>query len=153
MAGILGHISSNGSSTNWGPASGTKALSWPLRRGCNFTIVFYELISKTTSCEIGLRTPQKPTEDKSTLVQVMACAMRHQAITWANIDPDLCRHHYGITRPQWVNSNINTARPEQNGWNPADIFNSSFSTKKYFWFKSYCWSTIDESALIQTDTK
>ena len=22
----------------------------------------------------------------------MACAIRHQAITWANVDPDLCHH-------------------------------------------------------------
>ena len=29
------------------------------------------------------------TDDKSTLVQVMAW---HQAITWANVDPDLCHH-------------------------------------------------------------
>ena len=36
--------------------------------------------------------PQDLTDDKSTLVQVMACgAVRQQAITWANIDRDLCR--------------------------------------------------------------
>ena len=33
---------------------------------------------------------------KSTLVQVMACAIRHQAITWANVDQDLSS--YGITK-------------------------------------------------------
>ena len=32
------------------------------------------------------------TNDKSTLVQVMAGAVRQQSITWANVDPDLCRH-------------------------------------------------------------
>ena len=32
------------------------------------------------------------TDYKSTLVQVMAWAVRQQAITWANNDPDLCRH-------------------------------------------------------------
>ena len=44
------------------------------------------------------------TKDKST-------AVRQQAITWASVDPDLCRHMasrprplspYGVTRPQWV---------------------------------------------------
>ena len=30
------------------------------------------------------------TDDQSTSVQVMA--VRQQAITWANVDPDLCRH-------------------------------------------------------------
>ena len=31
-------------------------------------------------------------DDQSTLVQEMACAIRQQAITWANVDPDLRRH-------------------------------------------------------------
>ena len=31
------------------------------------------------------------TDDKSTLVQVPG-AIRQQAITWANVDPDLCHH-------------------------------------------------------------
>ena len=29
-------------------------------------------------------------------------AIRQQAITWVNVDPDLW-HHIGVTRPQWVN--------------------------------------------------
>ena len=32
--------------------------------------------------------PMNLTNGKSTLVQVI----RQQAITWANVDPDLCRH-------------------------------------------------------------
>ena len=32
------------------------------------------------------------TDDKSTLVQVMACAVRQQAIAWVNVDPYICRH-------------------------------------------------------------
>ena len=32
------------------------------------------------------------TDDKSTLVQVMAWRVREQAITWNNVDPDLSRH-------------------------------------------------------------
>ena len=36
--------------------------------------------------------PQDLSDDKSTLVQVMAFdAVRQQAITWATFDPDLCR--------------------------------------------------------------
>ena len=31
------------------------------------------------------------TDDQSTLVQVMVCAVGQQAITWANADPDLSR--------------------------------------------------------------
>ena len=44
-------------------------------------------------CELALRWMSLDLTDyKSTLVQVMAGAVRQQAITWANIDPDLCRH-------------------------------------------------------------
>ena len=32
------------------------------------------------------------TDDQSKLVQVMACVVRQQAITWGNVDPDLCHH-------------------------------------------------------------
>ena len=32
------------------------------------------------------------TDDKSTLVKVMAWCQRQQDITWANVDPDLCYH-------------------------------------------------------------
>ena len=43
------------------------------------------------SYEIALRwMPLDLTDENSTLVQVMACAIRQQAITWANVDPDLC---------------------------------------------------------------
>ena len=35
--------------------------------------------------------PLDLTDDKSTLVQVMAWCRRQQAITSANVDPDLCR--------------------------------------------------------------
>ena len=48
---------------------------------------------KSTACKIALRwVPQNLTNKKSTLVQVMAWCNRQQAITWANVDPDLCRH-------------------------------------------------------------
>ena len=44
------------------------------------------------SHEIALRwMPQDLTDDKSALVQVMAWCRQAQAITWANVDPDLCR--------------------------------------------------------------
>ena len=40
--------------------------------------------------------PQDFTDVQSTLVLVMAC----QAITWGNVDQDLCRH-MAVARPQW----------------------------------------------------
>ena len=30
------------------------------------------------------------TDDKSILVQLILGAIRHETITWANVDPDLC---------------------------------------------------------------
>ena len=36
--------------------------------------------------------PKDLTDDKSTSVQVMDLAVRQQAITWANINQELCRH-------------------------------------------------------------
>ena len=36
--------------------------------------------------------PLDLTDDKSTLPQVMLGAVRQQAITWADVDTDLCRH-------------------------------------------------------------
>ena len=47
------------------------------------------------SYEIALRwMPQDLTDDESTLVQGMAWCHQamQQAITWANVDPDLCYH-------------------------------------------------------------
>ena len=45
------------------------------------------------SCEIGLGwVPYEPTDDKSTLLKVMTWCCQQQAIIWANIDPDKCRH-------------------------------------------------------------
>ena len=40
---------------------------------------------------------QSPTDDKSTLIQVMTYAVRQQTITWVNADPD----PRSYLRPQW----------------------------------------------------
>ena len=43
------------------------------------------------SCEIALIWMSLDfTDDQSTLVQVMAWCRQAKAITWANVDPDLC---------------------------------------------------------------
>ena len=44
-------------------------------------------------CEIALRwTPKNSFDEKSTLINAMAGAVRQQAITWTNADSDLCGH-------------------------------------------------------------
>ena len=69
----------------------------PGRFQFNFRQVIFKLISVNggwgISYEIALRwMPLDLTGDKSTLVQVMAGAVRKQAITCTNVDPDLSRH-------------------------------------------------------------
>ena len=45
----------------------------------------------STSCGIGLLwMPQNPVIDKSTMARLGGD--RQQDITWADVDPDLCRH-------------------------------------------------------------
>ena len=54
-------------------------------------------------CEIGLRwVSQNPADDKSTLVQYWLGVVRHRAITWANVDPDLCRHMASLGRSELI---------------------------------------------------
>ena len=52
--------------------------------------MFYRLVSSHD--DALQRMPQDLSDDKSALVQVMAWYRRQQAITWANVDPDLCHH-------------------------------------------------------------
>ena len=71
-----------------------------------FQNVFFKLISwidtLSNSCETALRSmPQNPSDDKSTLVQVMAWC--HQAAS--HYLSQCCPRSlspYGVTRPQWV---------------------------------------------------
>ena len=70
-------------------------------------------------------------DDKSTLVQVMAWAVRQQAITWANVDPDPCRHMASLSHNElktfirsshaycsfpkkFISITLNNFRPRQN---------------------------------------
>ena len=80
----------------------------PVRCRCNFKLVLFKFTSRiiilSISCEIALGwMPQDFTDDKSTLVQVMAWC--HQATSHylgqclpTSISP------YGVARPQWVNT-------------------------------------------------
>ena len=74
----------------------------PGRLEWNFRKVIFKLHLVTDgwgiSCEIAHgRTLLDLTDDKSALVQVKASA-RQQAITWAKVDPDLCRHMTSLGR-------------------------------------------------------
>ena len=73
----------------------------------NFRYLILQIISVIDDwgicCELPLRWMSLNfTDDEST--------WWHQAITWANVDPDLCRH-MPLTWPQWVHS----SPPGQNG--------------------------------------
>ena len=70
---------------------------WPLGNFNNFFKVILEVISviggSCISCEIALMwMPLGLTDDKSTLVQVIAWCRQATSITWGNVDPDLCCH-------------------------------------------------------------
>ena len=82
-----------------------------------FQNVFFKLISwidtLSNSCETALRSmPQNPSNDKSTLVQVMAWC-RQAASHYLSQCCPRSLSPYGVTRPQWVNTlQINTLRPD-----------------------------------------
>ena len=64
---------------------------------CNFRYVIFQGIllidSWGIACEIALIWMSVDfTDDQSTFVQVMIGAVRQQAITWTNVDPDLWHH-------------------------------------------------------------
>ena len=72
-----------------------------------FQNVFFKLISwidtLSNSCETALRSmPQNPSDDKSTLVQVMAWC-RQAASHYLSQCCPRSLSPYGVTRPQWVN--------------------------------------------------
>ena len=73
-----------------------------------FQNVFFKLISwidtLSNSCETALRSmPQNPSDDKSTLVQVMAWC-RQAASHYLSQCCPRSLSPYGVTRPQWVNN-------------------------------------------------
>ena len=75
-----------------------------------FQNVFFKLISwidtLSNSCEIALRSmPQNPSDDKSTLVQVMAWC-RQAASHYLSQCCPRSLSPYGVTRPQWVNRKL-----------------------------------------------
>ena len=79
------------------------------RCGNNFECVISEHLIKfmRTSCDIALRwmTQQNPTDDKSTLVQVMAWCRQTRSNCLSQCRPRSISL-YGITRPQCVNSSL-----------------------------------------------
>ena len=75
-----------------------------------FQNVFFKLISRidtlSNSCETALRSmPQNPSDDKSTLVQVMAWC-RQAASHYLSQCCPRSLSPYGVTRPQWVNASL-----------------------------------------------
>ena len=86
----------------------------------NFRWVIFKLISVTDgwgiSCKIALRwTPLDLTDDKSTLVQVMAWCRQATSHYLSQCWPKSMSPN-GITRPQWVN----TLKPRQSGCHFTD---------------------------------
>ena len=64
-----------------------------MRCSCDLQLVIFKLISRIVfliiSCEIAHPwIPQDLADDKLTSAQVMVGAVKQQAFTWTNVDPD-----------------------------------------------------------------
>ena len=111
-----------------------------------FQNVFFKLISwidtLSNSCETALRSmPQNPSDDKSTLVQVMAWC-RQAASHYLSQCCPRSLSPYGVTRPQWVKENIHEIY--------IFYFRSIYSSVCVDgWFSSwlYCLNKIDPDTL------
>ena len=118
-----------------------------------FQNVFFKLISwidtLSNSCETALRSmPQNPSDDKSTLVQVMAWC-RQAASHYLSQCCPRSLSPYGVTRPQWVKvfHRLETLRPGQNGHYFADtilksiIFNENWKCLNFeqHFIQTYSW--------------
>ena len=79
--------------------------------------------------------PQNITDDKSTLVQVMAWCRQSTSHYPSQCWPR-SMSPYGVTRPQWVKS-LKTMRLERNGHFAVDILKCIFSSMKWLHFDSY----------------
>ena len=94
----------------------------PGRRGTNFTCVFYSLILRsdilTTSSVLG-KCHRWPVMISCHWFRYCCGAIRQQAITWANVDPDPCCH---MASPGY--------NGQANGWNTILISPSSNSVVK-----------------------
>ena len=66
------------------------------------------------------------TDDKSTLVQVMAWCLRQQAITWATIDPDLFRQMVSLGNNVLTGTDKLLPRCQQ-PWQNGTIYHVSIS--------------------------
>ena len=130
---------------------GTRSSLASGRCGRNFNIVIFKFISRTdiscAACKIVERwIPQNSTDDKSTLVQVMAWC--HQATSnylsqcWPrNLSP------YGVTRPQWVKKMTWWLYSVILSWL---IINSIFRNEFQWALKSKSNSNIHSDVLIES---
>ena len=66
------------------------------------------------------------TDGKSTLVQVMAWCLRQQAITWANVDPDLWRHVASLGHIE-LNQSYNGGNNADDTFSAISRFDHNFS--------------------------
>ena len=84
----------------------------PGRCVSHFKSIIFKLIvqnySLRTHFEIALSwMPQNLTNEKSTLVREWLGAVTQQAITLANVDPDLCRHMASLSHNELPSSEAN----------------------------------------------
>ena len=74
---------------------------------------------------------------KSTLVQVMAWAIRQQAITWTNVDPVLCRHMASLGHNELISNQGHRCM-----WFCVTVSNQStegWKKSKFKWWTRHTW--------------
>ena len=109
---------------------------WPLGDlDANLEIQFSSLLYWLVHSELLLIRPSD--EQYRTLLMISQYrfrqwlgAIRQQAITWANVDPDLCRRmecwprsmsQYVVIRPQWVNHHFTSHDKLESWWYPISL--------------------------------
>ena len=110
-----------------------------------FQNVFFKLISwidtLSNSCETALRSMlQNPSDDKSTLVQVMAWC-RQAASHYLSQCCPRSLSPYGVTRPQWVNICSHISTPQKEILLRPLLFLKVGSLYKWAFLVLYVWNT------------
>ena len=74
--------------------------------------------------------PQELTDEQSTLVQVMACAIRQQSITWVNVDPDLSCHTASLGHNELIHHTLYFITIP---WSTSDVFSGHLHSVTKMW--------------------
>ena len=137
MLGLkLNHVSKRGPRRQW--------VNSIAPEGCKKNLQIFQTPLRIdvlgTSCEVGLRrVPQNPTDDKSTLVQVMACCLMAPSHYLSQCWPIYVAHC--LTRPQWVNQR-DTIYHKIRSYIRNYMYISCFCLGLFLFLFCFCYSSV-----------